>query len=214
MKINFSKLFKSTLIAAAAVTVIGVLLLVIFGGKTAATYTMQNLRISLFVKAFVASVLVLAATMLYFIIRFKKNGVFLGLYTAMSAVISAVVAFSVCVICRAPLGELTFALMLLAVMLSYITAVVFVNNFSAKNTSRKKSAAVADDNYTTAADKTWAVLRYLVTVICIVLVAAFVIALIFAVKAVPFYALPAIFVTVFSVIQTIAVGCKFYSAKV
>ncbi len=214
MKLNFNKLFKPMLIISAAVTLLGVLFLLILGGGTFASFTLQNLRLSLFVKAIVTVVLTLAATLLYFFIRFKKKGLFLAIFAALSAGISAIISFALCLVFRAPLGEYTFALMLLAVVLSYVTSVLFVNNITAKKVSRKKTAEPAEDNYTKAADLTWRSLVYILAVICVVLVSAFVISLIFAVKVVPMYALPAIIVTLFSVVQTIAVGCKLYSSKV
>lgn len=214
MKINFKNLFKPSIIISSAITVLGVLMLIIFGGKTSAEFTTQNLRFSLFARAFVASALTVLLTLIYFAIRFKKKGVFLSLFSALSALISGVVGFALCVICRAPLGGITFAVMLLGVFLSYITSVIFANNYTFGKASRKKKGSVATDNYTFAAEKTWISLVGVLALICIVLVVAFVLSLIFAVKAVPMYALPAIITSVFSVLQTIAVCGKLYTDKV
>ncbi len=214
MKLNFNKLFKPVLIISAAITLLGILFLLLFSGGTFATFTVQNLRFSLFAKAFVTSLLVFATTLLYFIIRFKKKGVFLGLFAALSAVLGAVVAFTLCIVCRAPLGEYTFALMLFAVALSYVTSVLFANNLTVKNATRKKGDEPAEDNYSIAAELTWKNLVYVLVVICVVIAVAFAASLVFAVKVVSFYALPAIIVTIFSVVQTIAVGCKLYASKV
>lgn len=213
MKINFNKISKLSVIIAAALTVVSVLMLILFGGNTFASYTMQNLRPSLFVKAFVAAVLVLGLTIIYFLIRHKKKGLFLGLFSALSAVISAVTAFAFCVICRAPLGGLTFAVMLFAVVLTYVTAVIFSNNLAVKKVSRKKNAENTTDNYTIAADSTWRSIAPVVAIICVVLVVAFVLSLVFKVAVLPAYAIPAVLTAIFSVIQTIAFGCKLYSDK-
>ena len=213
MNLKFNKLFKPMLIISAAVTLLGVLFLVLFSGGTFASFTLQNLRFSLFVKVIVTAVLVFAATLLYFLIRFKKKGFFLALFGALSAVVSAVVAFALCVVCRAPLGEYTFALMLLSVVLSYAVCVLFANNLTAKKVSRKKAAEPSEDNYSVAAELTWKSLRYFLAVICVVLVAALAACVVFAVRVVPMYALPAIITALFSVVQTIAVGCKLYASK-
>ncbi len=213
MKLKFNKLFKPMLIISAAVTLLGILFLILFSGGTFASFTLQNLRLSLFVKVIVTAILVFASTLLYFFIRFKKKGFFLALFAALSAGISAVVAFALCVVCRAPLGEYTFALMLLGVVLSYAASVLFANNLTAKKPSRKKTAEPSEDNYSIAAELTWKSLVYFLAVICVVFVAAFVVSVVFAVRVVPMYALPAIIVTLFSVIQTISVGCKLYASK-
>ncbi len=213
MKLNFNKLFKPALIISGALTLLGILFLLIFSGGTFASFTVQNLRLSLFVKAFVTALLVFATTLLYFLIRFKKKGMLLALFAAISAILSAVSAFALCVICRAPLGEYTFALMLFAVALSYAASVVFANNLTVKKNVRKKDAETSPDGYSTAAYLTWKNFVYIIAVICIVIIAAFVASLVFALKVVPMYALPAIIVSVFTVVQTIAVGCKLYASK-
>lgn len=213
MKINFKSLFKPSIIISAALTVIGIILLLIFGGKTNPEFTTRNFNLSLFIRAFVASVLVIALTLVYFVIRFKKKGLLLSLFSALSAVISGVTGFALCVICRAPLGGLTFAVMLLGVLLSYITSVLFANNLVFGKASRKQKGNTATDYYTVAAEKTWGSLVYVLAIICLVLVAAFVVSLVFAVKAVPFYALPAILTAVLSVIQTISVCGRLYTDK-
>lgn len=213
MKLNFSRLFKPALIICGALVLLGVLFLVLFSGGTFASFTMQNLRFSLFAKALVTAILVFVTTFIYFLIRFKKKGIFLAVFAALSSILSAVTAFALCVVCRAPLGEYTFALMLFAVVLSYSVSVVFADNLTGKKIVRKKNSESTEDIYAAAADNTWKNFVYIIAVICVVLASAFILSLVFAVKVVPMYALPAIIVTVFTVVQTIAVGCKLYASK-
>lgn len=214
MKINFKKLFIPSLIFSGAVTLLGILFLLIFSGGTFASYTMQNLRLSLFVKALVSAILVFALTLVYFAIRFKKKGVFLSVYAGLSAVINAVTGFALCVICRAPLGEYTFALMLYAVAMTYIAALFFANNYTVKTAKSKKTEEPVQDSFQITASLTFKSLVYIIAVICVVIIAAFAASFVFAVTVVPMYALPAILVTVLSVVQTIAVGCRLYASKV
>ncbi len=211
--INFAALSKLVLIIAAAVVAAGALILAIFGGKTLAPYAFADLSISLVIKAVVAAVLVCALVLVYFFIRFKKDGVKMALISTAGAAVNALVAFALCVICRASLSDMTFAVVLLAVALSYITFVIFAYSFT-KKVSRKKTAEVETDAFSTAANKVWQIMLVLLVLLCVVLVAAFVVSLIFSAGVFAFYALPAILTAVFSVVFTLAFTCKLYADKV
>lgn len=210
--VNFRGLSKIVLIIAAAVAVAGIAILAIFGGKTFSSYTFANLSVGLILKAVVAGVLVCALTLLYFVIRFKKNGVIMGLISSLGAAVNAVVAFALCIICRANLGDMTFAVVLMAVALSYITFVLFYDGFTVKST-RKKNAAPDTDNYTLAANNAFKPMIVVLALICIVLAGAFVVSLVFGAGVFAFYAIPAILTAVFSVVFTLAFTCKLYADK-
>lgn len=211
--INFRGLQKISLIVAAALVVIGTVMHIIFGGHTFAAYSFANLGIGFYLKAVVAAVLVLALVLIYFLIRFKKAGVAMALFSTLGAVINALVAFALTVICRANLGDITFALMLFAVILSYITFVVFGYIFSAKKTVRKKKGEPEADNYNESANKTFATMLSVLVVIVLVLVATFVVAAVFGAKVLVLYALPAILTAVFSVFFTVAFTCRLFADK-
>jgi len=83
-KINFKKLFLPMVIINAISLIAGVLMLVCFGGKTYAEFTINNLRSSLVVKTFSSFFFLVALTTLYFFFRFKKQGVFFGIFAGIS----------------------------------------------------------------------------------------------------------------------------------
>ena len=212
LSINFEKIFKPLLIIAASVVAAGILMLLIFSGKTEPQYTLNNLSFSLFLKSFMTAVLVLLLTSVYFFIRFKKGGIMLGVYTALSAVVNSLVSFALCVITRAPLGGMTFAVIIISVLLTYMVAILFKNNLpDPKNT--KKSKKPSQDNYNTTAQKTFESLALVLAVSVAVVVIAFIISLIYGASALALYALPTIVSGLFSVVFTIGVSCNLYSDR-
>ena len=145
---DFAKLFKLAAVAAAGITVIGVLLLIILGSGTHPAYSGGNIGSTFYLKAFLAVVFACALITLYFGIRFrKKHGFKAGLIASVSAFVSAFTSFFICVIFRAPLCGYVFSVILLAVCISLICAVVhfdFLNSTSRKkhkNTEEKSASA-------------------------------------------------------------------------
>lgn len=210
--VNFAGLYKLSLIVAAAVTLIGIAMLLIFGGGTFASFTIKNLEISILFRSVVAAVLICALVLLYLFIRFRKNGIRLGLCGAHGAVISAIVAFALCVICRAPLGNMTFAVALLGVCLSFITTVIFGDRLNVK-VSRKKTATLNEENYNEVADNAFRPMLVAIIITAVILVGAFAATLIFGSKVLALYALPTLLTAVFSVVFTLAFSCRNYAKK-
>lgn len=211
--INFASLTKLMLVIAAAVVVAGALILAIFGSKTVNQYGFANLSFSLVIKAVVAAVLVCILVLIYFLIRFKKAGVSMALISTAGAAVNALVAFALCVIFRASLSDMAFAVVLLAVALSFITFIIFAYSFT-KKVSRKKTAEAETNAFSVAANKVWQIMFILLVLLCVVLVGAFVVSLIFSAGVFAFYAFPAIITAVFSVVFTLAFTCKLYAEKV
>ena len=209
--INFAKLYKPLLIFCGAVTALGMLMLLIFGGKTFAEYTMSNIRTSLIVKIAVFAVLFMLLTTIYLFLRFKKKGFWLGIFTAVGAAANSVTAFSFCVIFRASLGDITLALMLFATLTTYITALVFANKSSSvvikKNTDKQELLQKLSK-------ETLSVLLLPIILTITVIVVGFVIALIYSAPLFYLYALPVIFTLVLSVIFTISFTCKMFFNKI
>ncbi len=211
--INFPSLSKLMLILAAAIVVAGALLLAIIGGNAPASFTFANLSFSLVIKAVVAAVLVCALVLIYFFIRFKKSGIKMALIATSGAAVNALVAFALCIICRASLCDMAFAVILLAVALSFITFILFAYSFT-KKTSRKKAAESEVDAFSVAANKVWQIMLIILVLLCAVLVAAFVASLIYSAGVLALYALPAILTAVFSVLFTLSFTCKLYADRV
>lgn len=211
-KINFAKLFFPVLWFCGGVALLGLIMLLIFGGNTAAQYTLNNLRTSLFVKALVSLVLVVLLTTGYFFIRFSKNALWVSLYTAASVVLNSITAFFLCVITRAPLGELTFAVVLLAVLLTYATSLMFMYSLSL-SAKKKKKTADAQNVYMNISTDTFGKMLLPLMLITVVIVCGFVLACVFSAPVLMLYALPAIITAVSSVIITIAFGCRLFLNK-
>ncbi len=207
---NYSKIL---LLVSAALTVLAVAVMLIFGGNTYASFTFRNLTFNLFIKAFVLSVLVFAVTTGYFFLRFKKNALHLGIFTALSAVISGVVSFDLCVLCRAPLGDLTFAVMLLSVATVYVTSVIFANNISRK-TSKKKKQKEAVSPFDSAVASTRKSLATVFAVIIVTLVAAAILSFVFSAFTLALCAAPAIIAIAYSIALTLEFGCRHYADKI
>ena len=211
--INFASLSKLLLIVALAVVVAGIALLLILGGNTAAPFTFANLSFTLVIKAVVAAVLVCALVLLYFFIRFKKQGLKMALISTAGAAVNALVAFALCIVCRASLSDMVIAVVLLAFALSYVTFVIFAYKFT-KKTSRKKTAEVEVDAFSVAANKVWQIMFFMLVLVCATVAVAFVAALIYSAGVLALYALPAILAAVFSVLFTLSFTCKLYADKI
>ncbi|MBQ4105093.1 MAG: hypothetical protein IJC86_01745 [Clostridia bacterium] len=209
--VNFNGLSKVMLILAAVIIVAGALVLAIFGGGTAAAYTAANLGLALILKAVVATVLVCALVLLYFVIRFRKDGVKMGIFSSLGAVVSGLMALALCVVCRAPLGNFALAVVLTAVCLSYIASALFFNSF-VKKSSRKKNSP-AEDSYNDAANKAFAPLIVLLAIFIGILVGAFVGAAIYGSVSLMLYALPTLLTAVLSILFTLAFSCRLYAKK-
>lgn len=210
--VNFASLYKLSVIVAAAIIVAGAVMLIAFGGGTFASYTLANLSISMVIKTVVAAVLVCALVLLYLVIRFRKRGVKVALFSTLGAVCSALIAFALCIICRAPLGNYTFAVVLFGVALSYITSVLFFSPINIK-LSRKKNATISEDNYNEMANKAFAPMLVILVILFVILVGAFVGALIYGSTLLMLYALPTLLTALISVEFTLAFTCRLYAKK-
>ena len=210
-KINFNILFKPLMIISAAVALSGIIMLLIFGGNTFAEYTVNNLRTSLVVKIIVFSVLLVLFATAYLFLRFKKKGLWLGLFAGIGAAVNSVTAFCVCIVFRASLGDIALALAVFAALVTYLTALVFANKLSAvvikKNTNK-------EELYLDIARNTLATLIIPIILFVIVVLVGFVVSLIFSAYILSLYALPVIFTLVYSVIFTITFTCNLYFRKI
>lgn len=210
--VNFTSLTKLLLIIAAAVVLAGAVVLAVFGGNTIPNYGFSNLTLGLVFRCVTAAVLVLALVLIYFVIRFKKAGLKMALVSTAGACVNALVAFALCAISRASLGDMTFAVALLAVILSYITFILFAYSFQ-KKVSRKKTDGTQVDAYSAGVNKVWQIMRMVLVLICGILLGAFVASLVYGAGVYAFYAAPAILTAVFSVVFTLAFSCKLYADK-
>lgn len=207
---NYSKLL---LLLSAALTVVTVAVMLVFGGNTFASFTFRNLTFNLFLKAFVLALIVFAVTTAYFVIRFRNNGLYLGIYSAISAVISSVVAFDLCVLCRAPLGDITFAVILLCVVLVYLTSVLFAN-FIKKNNVRKKKSKDNASAFDNAVAYTRKALSVVLIVLIVTIVAAAILSFIFSAFTLTLCAAPSVVAASFSIALTLEFGCRHYMDKI
>lgn len=210
--LDFNRLFKPLLIACGVIAALGILFLIIFSGKAEAQYTLSNLRFSLILKMFVTAVFAFGLTTAYFSLRVRNKGLWFSLFTGLSAVINSLVSFFFCVICWAPLGELTFAVMIFAIFLSYLTAVLFVSNLTLVSAKKKKKSDSRSD-FETLAKNAFTTVLPLLFAVTLILVVSFVICLVFSVGTLALYALPAIISGVFTVVFTLSFGCKLYFKK-
>lgn len=210
--IDFSSLFKFILIAAAVVTVIGVALLLILGGGTAPAFTTANLSFVLFIKALISVILVFALLLLYFFIRYKKDGVMMAVWSTVGAVINAIVSFAFCVICRAPLGNFTFAVMLFSVALTLITFVLFVTKYLQASTRKGKKVTVGSD-FNNSANSVFKAMLLILVIIFVTLAGGFVVSMIYSSTLTALYALPTMLASIFSVVCTLSFSCKLFADK-
>ena len=203
---DFGKLFKLVALAAVAICVIGALLLLILGGDTYSAFRDGNLGFAFYLKAFITVVLVCGLITLYFGIRFrKKNGIKAGLVTSLSACVSALTSFFICVIFRAPLCGYAFSVILLAVCISLVCAVV---HFDFLNSSSRKKSKHEEEKSPSA--RGFRRLLVFLFVILAILFVAFLAALLMDATLLTFYAFPACVTVIFSSIFTFSACGKLF----
>ena len=207
---NYSKLL---LLVAAALSVISALVVTVFDANTFANFSFKNLTFNLFLKAFFLIVFIFVATTAYFYVRFKKNGIFLGMFTALSAAVSSIVAFDLCLLCRAPLGDITFAVMLLSIVAVYTVSVIFADN-SVRVIVKKKKQKTESTQYETAVIKTRKALAVAFSVVVITIVAAAILSFVFSAYSLALYAAPAVVSVAYSVALALQFGCRSYTEKI
>ena len=203
---DFAKLFKLVALAAVAICVIGTLLLIILGGDTFLAYRDGNLGFAFYLKAIIAVILAVGLITLYFGIRFrKKHGFKAGLVISLSASVSALTSFFICVIFRAPLCGYVFSVILLAVCISLICSVI---HFDFLNRSSKKSKHSSEQQSPSA--KGFVRIFLFLLIILAILFVAFVAALVLDATLLTFYAFPACVTVVFSSIFTFCACGKLF----
>lgn len=202
---DFAKLFKLVALAAVAIVFIGTLLLFILGGDTFISFRDGNLGFVFYLKAAITVVLACALITLYFGVRFrKKQGFKAGLIASLSACVSALTSFFICVIFRAPLCGYVFSVILLAICISLMCSVVhfdFLNKSSKKKSKSEEKSPSA---------KGFRRLFLFLFVILVILFVAFVAALILDANLLTFYAFPACVTVIFSSIFTFCACGKLF----
>lgn len=202
---DFAKFFKIAVLAAAAITIIGVLLLVILGSGTHSAYCGGNIGFAFYLKAFITVLLSCGLITLYYGIRFrKKHGFKAGLVASLSACVSAVTSFFICVIFRAPLNGYVFSVILFAVTISLICSVIhfdFLNKSSRKKEKEEQSPSARGFRR---------ILLFLF-IILVILFVAFLAALLMDANMLTFYAFPACVSVIFSSIFTFCACGKLYN---
>ncbi|MBQ8795100.1 MAG: hypothetical protein IJZ54_01625 [Clostridia bacterium] len=202
---DFAKLFKLVALAAVAIVFIGTLLLFILGGDTFISFRDGNLGFVFYLKAAITVVLACALITLYFGVRFrKKQGFKAGLIASLSACVSALTSFFICVIFRAPLCGYVFSVILLAICISLMCSVVhfdFLNKSSKKKSKSEEKSPSA---------KGFRRLFVFLFVILVILFVAFVAALILDANLLTFYAFPACVTVIFSSIFTFCACGKLF----
>lgn len=203
---DFAKLFKLVALAAVAVCVIGALLLMILGGDTYSAYRDGNLGFAFYLKAIITVILSCGLITLYFGVRFrKKHGFKAGLIASLSACVSALTSFFICVIFRAPLCGYAFSVILLAVCISLVCSVVHFDFLN--KTSRKKSKNAEEKSPSARGFRR--ILLFLF-VILVILFVAFVAALVLDATLLTFYCFPACVTVIFSSIFTFCACGKLF----
>lgn len=202
---DFAKLFKLVALAALAIVVIGTLLLLILGGDTFIAFRDGNLGFVFYLKAVIAVILSCALITLYFGIRFrKKHGFKAGLIASLSACVSALTSFFICVIFRAPLCGYVFSVILLAICISLMCSVVhfdFLNHSTRKKSKSEEQSPSA---------KGFRRLLLFLFVILVILFVAFIAALLMDATLLTFYAFPACVTVIFSSIFTFCACGKLF----
>ena len=204
---------KPLILVAALLTVLTMGVFIFFEGNTYASFTLDNLKLNLFVKAFVCAILLVVATTVYFAVRYKKNGLYLGLYTGLCAVISTVVSFDLCVLCRAPLGDITFAVLFLSLCVTYGACAVFAGNM-VKKVSKKKKTDDEISLYENAVASTRKAFASVFLMLIVTIVAAAVISFIFGAYNLALCAAPAILSTAYSFALFLTLGGRKYADKI
>ncbi len=214
MKKSFSLrgFFKFSLIGSIVVFLTAVVLLLTIGGNTEPSFTLGNIGISFLLKAFIYVVLVFFLTMVYYLICYKKKGLKMALFSLVGGLMSALVSFLFCVICRSSLGDLCFPIILTAVLLSYISSAIFFRGYSERG-GKKKKGEVLETPFERASSKSFGIMLYVVLLITLIMVAAFIVSMIFSCEVLALCVLPMILSAVYSVVVTLAFACRLYSNK-
>ncbi len=203
---DFAKLFKLAALSALAITIIGALLLIVLGGDTFIAYRDGNLGFVFYLKAIIAVLLSCALITLYFGLRFrKKHGLKAGLIASLSACVSALTSFFICVIFRAPLCGYVFSVILLAICISLMCSVV---HFDFLNYSLRKKGKSDEEKSPSA--KGFRRLLLFLFVILVILFVAFIAALVLDATLLTFYAFPACVTVIFSSIFTFCACGKLF----
>lgn len=203
---DFAKLFKLVALAAAAITVIGALLLIILGGDAFPAYRDGNLGFVFYLKAVITVLLAVGLITLYFGIRFrKKHGFKAGLIASLSACVSALTSFFICVIFRAPLCGYAFSVILLAICISLMCSVVHFDFLN--SSSRKKNKNISEPSPSARGFRR---LLLFLFVILVILFVAFVAALLLDATLLTFYCFPACVTVIFSSVFTFSACGKLF----
>ncbi len=215
MKKSFSLkgFYTFSIVGAAVVIATAITLLLTIGGMTAPAFTWANLSWSLVLKTVVCAVLIYGLTLVYYLISYKKKGLKISLYAFMGGALSTAVAFSFCVICRSPLGHLSFAIMLSAFAFSYITSALFFRAFTEKKERKRKQSTVEVTPFEKASSKAFKIMLYALVLVALILVAGFVFSMIFGSFALMTCVLPAILSLVSAVVITLAFACRMFADK-
>lgn len=209
--IDFTRFYIISAVVAAAVCVAGAVMFLLFGGGAYAHFTAANFNPVILVKTAVSAVLVFAFVFAYLAIRFKKNGLKAALMSTIGAAVSALCAVALCVICRAPLGNYTFAVALEGVCISFITSCVYLNSKTEVVTRKKKS--VSTESYNDIANKAFGPLFLMLVIVALSLIAAFAAFAVFGVQPLMLYVLAALLTAVVAVFFTLAFTCRIYADK-
>lgn len=210
-KLDFRKLFLPALIIFGAIAVIGLFMFFVFGGKAYPEYTFGNIRPSLLLKAGFSVLFVFVLTTLYFVIRFRKKGLWLGIFGIAAAVLNSLVVFFTGVIFRASLCELTFTIIFLSVLLTYGTLMIlgvcaFSGESEKKSKKNKKSEKIPFNEY---CQRAFRVMLLPLALIVLALSVSLIVTLLFGIFELCLYVLPAIVSVILSVLFTLTFACKF-----
>lgn len=217
---NLSSFTKFSGIAACVIVAAALVLFFIFAPADSAHNPMLSV-LPFALKALAFAVFAYGVKLLYFAICFKKAAVRMSLFSVAGSAVSAVVAFAFCIICRAPMGNMTFAVVLFSILLSVISSVLFFRNLPVKKKSKKQKNTDASDvpeaeftPFEIASSEAFSVMLIILMITALILLAAFAVALIFSAYSLCIYVLPAILSSVFSVVFTLSLPCYLYSKKV
>lgn len=217
---NLSSFTKFSGIAAGVIVAVALVLFFIFAPADSAHNPMLSV-LPFALKALAFAVFAYAVKLLYFAICFKKAAVRMSLFSVTGSLVSAVVAFAFCIICRAPMGNMTFAVVLFSVLLSCVSSVLFFRNLPEKKKSKKSKNIKAEGAtdiaevapFEKASSEAFSVMLIILMITALILLAAFAVALIFSAYSLCIYVLPAILSSVFSVVFTLSLPCYLYSKK-
>ena len=217
---NLSSFTKFSGIAAGVIVAAALVLFFIFAPADSAHNPMLSM-LPFALKALAFAVFAYGVKLLYFAICFKKAAVRMSLFSVAGSAVSAVVAFAFCIICRAPMGNMTFAVVLFSILFSVISSVLFFRNLPVKKKSKKQKNTDASDvpeaeltPFEIASSEAFSVMLVILMITALILLAAFAVALIFSAYSLCIYVLPAILSSVFSVVFTLSLPCYLYSKKV